>query len=79
MFVIAGPDAGRVEYQIDGGPAQSIELFRGASRGLHLPRSLTLNADLAPGNHTLTLRIEGTHHADSRGHSLRIAKFYVNE
>jgi hypothetical protein len=37
-----------------------------------------LEGDLAPGPHTLTLRVSARRHEDSTGNAVRIAHFLVN-
>lgn len=79
LWVAAGPDAGVIEYRIDGGPPRQIDLFTDWSAMLHLPWAYILAADLAPGAHTLDLRVvapaaDRTH----GGNAVRIAHFLVN-
>lgn len=79
IFVAAGPDAGVLEYRIDGGPWRTQDLFTRWSRGLHLPFLYVLDGELAPdARHRLEARISAEHHPDSRGHACRIAHFAVN-
>jgi lysophospholipase L1-like esterase len=78
-FVLAGPDAGRLEYSIDGGPWQTVELYHQHSRGLHYPRTVMFSSDLKAGDHRLQVRLSAEHHADSKGTSARILDFVVNE
>ncbi len=78
-FVLAGPDAGRLEYRIDDGPWQTVELYHHYSRGLHYPRTVMFSSDLEPGEHRLEVRVSAGHHADSRGTAARILDFVVNE
>lgn len=78
IFIASGPDAGQVEYRIDGGPVKRRELFTEWSLHLHLPWAVMLEADLTPGNHELELRLAPTAHPESRGHAARILYFLVN-
>ncbi len=78
IFVAAGPDAGIVEYSIDGTPFQERDLFTQWSRGLHLPWAYVLATDLDSGSHELVLRISAHKNEKSRGHAVRIAHFLVN-
>jgi lysophospholipase L1-like esterase len=78
-FVLAGPDAGRLEYRIDDGPWQTVELYHRYSRGLHYPRTVMFSSDLKAGDHRLQVRLSAEHHADSKGNSARILDFVVNE
>ncbi|MFM7038914.1 MAG: GDSL-type esterase/lipase family protein [Planctomycetaceae bacterium] len=77
-FVLAGPDAGRLEYRIDGGAWQTVELYHHHSRGLHYPRTVMFSSDLAAGEHRLDVRVSAGHHQDSRGTAARVLEFVVN-
>ncbi|MFY9252379.1 MAG: alpha/beta hydrolase fold domain-containing protein [Fuerstiella sp.] len=79
VFVVAGPDAGQLTYEIDGGESQTAELFHRYSEGLHYPRTVMLARDLPAGRHVLTVTVAETHHETSKGHSARILGFAVNE
>ncbi|HEX4000930.1 MAG TPA: GDSL-type esterase/lipase family protein [Pirellulales bacterium] len=78
IFVAAGPDAGIVEYSVDGRPAKSQDLFTQWSSGLHIPWTYVLNGDLSDGEHELTLRIAGKKNPASTGHACRIVDFLLN-
>lgn len=70
VFVLAGPDAGVLEYTIDGGEPQRVNLHHHHSRGLHYPRTRMFADELAPGKHTLRVKlVEG---------AARILQFTVN-
>ena len=75
---LAGPDAGVVEARVDNRAAKRIDLYHRFSRGLHYPRTVMFDADLAPGQHTLRLRIADSHHPASQGHAVRILQFTAN-
>jgi pimeloyl-ACP methyl ester carboxylesterase/lysophospholipase L1-like esterase len=77
-YLLAGPDAGFVEYTIDDGSAQKADLFHGFSRGLHYPRTVMFAADLKPGPHTLKLRIANERNKASTGNAARIMQFVAN-
>jgi pimeloyl-ACP methyl ester carboxylesterase/lysophospholipase L1-like esterase len=57
IFVAAGPDAGIVEFQIDGGPWRQSNLRTNWSATLHIPWAYVLDADLNPGQHELVMRV----------------------
>ena len=75
-FVVAGPDAGMAEASIDGGPFRTVDLYHAYSAGLHYPRTVLFGSELAPGKHTLTLRIAAA--TKSSGHAMRIMQFTAN-
>jgi hypothetical protein len=70
IFVAAGPDAGVVEFRVDGGEWRKQNLITSWSRTLHIPWAYVLDADLAAGPHELTMRV-------SSG-AIRIAQMLVN-
>ncbi len=78
VFVAAGPDAGMLEFAIDGGSFRSRNLFTEWSTGLHIPWAYVLEADLNPGRHELVLRVAADADPRSRGHAVRIAHMLVN-
>ena len=47
-FVSAGPDAGTLEFVIDGKRKGSVDLYHRYSKGLHYPRSVMFAHDLPP-------------------------------
>ncbi len=78
IFLLAGPDAGMLEASVDGAPSKRFDLLHGFSAGLHYPRSILFDADLAPGSHVLTLKLSDQKAASSQGTAARILKFCVN-
>ncbi len=78
IFVAAGPDAGVVEYSVDGQPPETQDLFTKWSGGLHIPWAYVLNAELTDGDHELTLRIADKKNESSKGHACRIVAFLLN-
>jgi sialidase-1 len=79
IMVAAGPDAGMIEFRIDKGEWQSLDLFTAWSSQLYLPWYYTLAAELEPGPHTLELRIGKEKNKNSLGYSCILKSFYVNE
>ncbi|MEZ6015316.1 MAG: SGNH/GDSL hydrolase family protein [Planctomycetota bacterium] len=78
LWVAAGPDAGTIEYRIDGGATQTRDLFTRWSGGLHLPWVYVLEAELDGGEHVLEVQVSRARNERSRGHACRIAHFVVN-
>jgi sialidase-1 len=78
IFVAAGPDAGTVEFQIDGGAWRSQNLFTNWSATLHIPWTYVLDADMSPGRHELAMRVATTADPKSTGHAVRIAHLLAN-
>ncbi len=77
-FVLAGPDAGQLEVQIDGGDWKTVELFHAYSSGLHYPRTVMFATDMEPGSHQINVRISSKHNEKSKGHAARILSFVAN-
>lgn len=78
IAVAAGPDAGMIEYSIDGGEFKQLDLFTEWSSGLHLPWYYLLEAELTPTKHTLSMRIIHDKNQDSKGNACRIKHFFIN-
>lgn len=78
IAVAAGYDAGMIEYRIDGGDWQKLNLFTKWSKHLHLPWYYTLAAELPDKKHLLELKIAEEKDERSAGHACRIRYFYVN-
>jgi lysophospholipase L1-like esterase len=79
MMVAAGPDAGMIEYSIDGSEAQVLDFYTAWSGSLYLPWYYTLAAELEPGPHTLQVCISKKRNENSLGNSCILKSFYVNE
>jgi sialidase-1 len=79
IAVVAGPDAGIINYRIDGKAAKSIDLFTQWSGSLHLPWYLVLGDELSAGKHELELTVAADHNPASKGNACRIVYFLVNE
>jgi sialidase-1 len=78
LFVASGPDAGRLDYTVDGRAYPTQETFTPWSSGLHLPWALVLADGLRPGDHVLRVRLAADHHAKSTGTALRVIHFMEN-
>ena len=80
LWVAAGPDAGVIEFRIDNGPPQQMDLYTDWSAMLHLPWAYVLAADLKSTAHTLDLRVLASKPDRERGgNAVRIAHFLVND
>lgn len=79
IAVAAGPDAGIIEYSIDGGDFRKLDLFTQWSSHLHLPWYYVLDAELASSKHTITIRISNQKNENSKGNTCRIKHFFINE
>lgn len=79
ITVVAGPDAGTIEYSIDGRASETVDLFTQWSRSLHLPWYLVLGDGLESGRHMLRVTLLPTHNAKAAGSACRIVHFLVND
>ncbi len=79
VALIAGPDAGIIQYTIDNGQEKTIDLFTQWSKSLHLPWFLMLGDCLTSGKHFVRIKITDSHNLRSIGTSCRIVHFLVNK
>ena len=77
-FVLSGPDAGVLEFEIDGKVKGTVTLGHRYSRGLHYPRSVMFAHDLKPGKHTISLTLSEKGKAEGKTSAARILQFCVN-
>lgn len=78
IAIAAGPDAGMMEYRIDGGPWKKLDLFTRWSAHLHLPWYYTLASDLEPARHRLEMRMSREKNPASTGNACRIRYLFIN-
>jgi lysophospholipase L1-like esterase len=78
LLIVAGPDVGVLEYQVDAGPKRTADQFTPWSDRLHIPWALMLETELTRGEHVLKLRTASDKNEKSTGHASRIVKFLVN-
>jgi len=78
IMVAAGPDAGMIEYTIDGNDSVKVDLFTRWSARLYLPWYKTLAAELNNGAHVLNVKISKDKNPESLGHGCILKGFYIN-
>lgn len=79
MVALSGPDAGTIEYRIDGGESQLFDQYTTNSYYQHLPRYFVLDAELdLHKEHTIKIRMAENANAMSKGNACRIYSFFVN-
>ncbi len=78
ICIASGPDAGMIEYSIDGKPFKKVDLLTPWSGGLHLPWYIVLEAELKSKDHLVVIRISSEKNATSKGNACRIFHFLVN-
>lgn len=79
LAIVSGPDAGMIRYSVDGGKAESKDLFTQWSKSLHLPWYLMLRDGLGQGKHTLTVTLLEDHNPKSVGSACRVVYLLVNQ
>jgi len=78
IMVAAGPDAGMIEYSIDGHDPVKVDLFTQWSSRLYLPWYKTLAAELGNGTHVLNVKLSKDKNPESLGHGCIVKGFYLN-
>lgn len=78
ICITAGPDAGIIEYHIDGQYQGKVDLYTKWSHLLHLPWYVILHDELPDTEHVATIRIAASKNPSSRGNAVRIQHFLVN-
>ncbi|MGN7785448.1 GDSL-type esterase/lipase family protein [Niabella sp. 22666] len=79
MAVLSGPDAGAIEYTIDGKETKTADLYTQWSKSLHLPWYILLGDGLSKGSHRLRLKVVASGNTASKGNAVRIVHFLVNQ
>jgi sialidase-1 len=78
ICIASGPDAGKIEYSIDGGAFKTKDLYTKWSSFLHLPWYVMLDDELKNRKHSIVIRISTDKNEKSKGHAARILHFLVN-
>lgn len=78
IAVASGPNAGMIEYRVDGAPWKKRDLYTRWSQQLYLPWYFTLVSGLDNGKHTLEIRLIDQKNSESTGMSSIIRYFYYN-
>ena len=73
IFCVAGPKAGILEYRIDGGKTQQLDMYTRWSNYLYLPWLYTFATELEDGHHVLELKLK-----KGKGAECQIRNFVVN-
>lgn len=78
LALLAGMDAGAIDYRIDGLEWQRAELFDDYCKMFHRPKIALLADGLIPGIHRLEVRVSERSHGDSMGYAVRIQSILLN-
>ena len=76
-YMLAGDEAGILEYSVDNAPFKKIDTFTIWSNSLYLPMVVIFEDNLKWGKHKLTLRMSSIKNA-SKGNACQIISFAVN-
>ena len=79
ICIASGPDAGKIEYSIDGKPYQTVDLYTQWSSFIHLPWYIVLDDQLKRKKHKLTVVMSSVKNDKSKGNTCRILHFLVNQ
>ena len=78
VAILSGPDAGIIEYSIDGKPFEKKDQFTEWSKSLYLPWYILIQDRLPDGKHVLRLKVSDERNTESAGNTCRIVHFLVN-
>ena len=78
LYITSGPDAGRLEFSVDGSGFHNVETFTPWSKNLHLPWAVILDDGLNIARHTVKVRIAQDHDPQSNGTALRVFQLLLN-
>lgn len=79
VFFAAGPNSGIFHYSVDGGAAQTVDLYTEWSHEVHLPWVVVLAKELDAGEHRVTVTIADEKNEKSGGHDCIIRYFLLND
>ena len=78
IYCLAGPNAGIIEYKVDGGNYKTLDLFTKWSHSLYIPWVYMFENTLTNDKHKLTLRMSANKNPKSKGNGSQIYYFTVN-
>jgi len=78
IYCLAGPNAGIIEYKVDGGTFKTLDLYTKWSGGLYIPWVYMFETELKDKKHKLTLRMSDQKNPKSKGYACQIYYFTVN-
>ena len=79
ICIATGPDAGMIEYSIDGKSFKKQDLYTKWSGIIHLPWYILLDDELKDKKHNIFIRTSADKNDKSKGNACRILHFLVNE
>ena len=77
-YMLAGDEAGILEYSIDGAPFKKLDTFTRFSKNLYLPCVVVFSNTLSENKHKIVVRMTNEKNPKSLGNACQIIKFAVN-
>ena len=78
IYCLAGPNAGIIEYSVDGGKYKLLDLYTKWSQNLYIPWLYMLENELAETKHKIILRMSASKNQGSKGTACQIYYFAIN-
>ena len=78
IYTLCGPNAGIIEYSIDGSPFKTYDLFTKWSKSLYIPWVHMFETELTAKKHEIRMKISEQKNKDSKGPACQIYYFAVN-
>jgi lysophospholipase L1-like esterase len=78
IYCLAGPNAGIIEYKVDGGKFKTLDLYTKWSGSLYIPWVYMFETELKDTKHKLTLKMSADKNTNSKGNACQIYYFTVN-
>jgi|GEM_PF-142362 len=78
IYCLAGPNAGIIEYKVDGGKFKTLDLYTRWSGNLYIPWVYMFETELKDTKHKLTLKMSADKNTSSKGNACQIYYFTVN-
>jgi lysophospholipase L1-like esterase len=72
-----GPDSGHMDVAVDDGQFKTLQVFDRYAVGMSRPQHRMVDKDLAPGRHTLRVRVTGDRAEQSKGNYVRLGYLMV--
>ncbi|NOU66082.1 hypothetical protein GC096_18765 [Paenibacillus sp. LMG 31461] len=79
LSMLAGMDTGSIDFSLDGGEYQSIQLFDEYCLAFYRPKIVLLADSLSRNHHTVDIRISREKDEASTGYAVRILNLLINQ
>ena len=78
MYLLAGPDAGVIEFSVDEAAWKPVDLYHRFSKSLHYPRTVVLESELPNTRHHIRIRVSEKRNDASQGNAVRVIRFVAS-